>query len=99
MSTIPINFTSLASTPTTATPAAPVTPAAGSAGDALANESTFLKLLVAQLKNQNPLNPSDGTQFVAQLAQFSSLEQSVQMKADLDAIKIALQTKAATAAS
>lgn len=35
----------------------------------------FLKLLVAQLQNQNPLNPSDPTEFTAQLAQFSSLEQ------------------------
>lgn len=35
----------------------------------------FMKLLLAQLKNQNPLSPMDGTDFAAQLAQFSSLEQ------------------------
>lgn len=35
----------------------------------------FLKLLVAQLKNQDPQNPADGTQMAAQLAQFSSVEQ------------------------
>lgn len=34
----------------------------------------FLKLLVTQLQYQDPLNPTDNTQFVAQLAQFSSLE-------------------------
>jgi len=69
-------------------------PAAGSANqplnpsvDPLATEQTFLKLLVAQLQNQDPTQPQDGTQFVAQLAQFSSLEQEVQMRADLDAIK------------
>jgi flagellar basal-body rod modification protein FlgD len=35
----------------------------------------FLKMLVAQLKNQDPLNPMSGTDFATQLAQFSSLEQ------------------------
>ena len=35
----------------------------------------FLRLLVAQLQNQDPLTPQDGTEFVAQLAQFASLEQ------------------------
>ena len=68
----------------------------GTAG--LANENTFLKLLVAQLKNQDPLNPQDGTQFVAQLAQFSGLEQSIQMRQDLDAIKVALKSPTAPAA-
>ena len=37
----------------------------------------FLKLLVEQLKHQDPLAPQDGTQFVAQLAQFNSLEQLI----------------------
>ena len=54
--------------------------------DSLANESTFLTLLVTQLKNQNPMNPMDGTQFVSQLAQFSDLEQSLAMRQDLDAL-------------
>ncbi len=56
-------------------------------GDSLANEQTFLKLFVAQLKNQDPANPQDPTQFVAQLAQFSELEQELQMRQDLDAIR------------
>lgn len=43
--------------------------------DKLANESTFLKLLMAQIQNQDPLNPTDTTQFMGQLVQFSSLEQ------------------------
>jgi flagellar basal-body rod modification protein FlgD len=38
-------------------------------------KNEFLKLLVAQLKHQDPLAPSDGSQMAAQLAQFSSLEQ------------------------
>ncbi len=40
-----------------------------------ADQEMFLKLLVAQMKNQDPLNPTDSTQYTAQLAQFSSLEQ------------------------
>lgn len=37
----------------------------------------FLKLLIAQLKNQDPLSPAQGTEFVAQLAQFSTLERLI----------------------
>ena len=72
-----------------------LTPPVSSGTAGLANENTFLKLLVAQLKNQDPLNPQDGTQFVAQLAQFSGLEQSIQMRQDLDAIRAALKSPTA----
>jgi flagellar basal-body rod modification protein FlgD len=54
--------------------------------DPLANKATFLQLLVAQLKNQDPESPTDGTQFVTQLAQFSSLETGLASRQDLDAI-------------
>lgn len=47
-------------------------------------KDVFLKMLVAQLKNQNPLNPMDGTDFAAQLAQFSSLEQLTNMSAQME---------------
>jgi len=56
----------------------------------LGNENTFLQLLVAQLKNQDPMNPADGTQFVAQLAQFSELEQVMAIRADADSMKAAI---------
>ncbi len=46
-----------------------------SATDPLTQESTFLQLLVAQIKNQDPLNPTDSIQFVGQLVQYSQLEQ------------------------
>lgn len=48
--------------------------------------NTFLKLLVAQLKNQDPLNPLDGTQFTGQIAQFSALEQQINTNTKLSAL-------------
>jgi flagellar basal-body rod modification protein FlgD len=66
-------------TPSIATdPTAPTTPTSSSITDptsSLTNETTFLKLLMAQVQNQDPMNPTDSTQFVGQLVQFSSLEQ------------------------
>ncbi len=70
---------------------------ANSATDPLANESTFLTLLVSQLKNQNPTSPMDGTTFVTQLAQFSDLEQNLAMRNDLDALKTKYAADPATA--
>ncbi|MCX7875648.1 MAG: flagellar hook capping protein [Melioribacteraceae bacterium] len=43
----------------------------------------FLKLMIAQLKNQDPLNPMDGTEYAAQLAQFTSLEQLTNLNANV----------------
>ncbi len=47
------------------------------------SKEDFLLLLVEQLKNQDPLEPMDGTDFTAQLAQFSSLEQQTAMNDNL----------------
>lgn len=49
-----------------------------------ADKDLFMTLLVAQLKNQDPLAPQDGAQFVAQLAQFNSLDQLVQINERLN---------------
>ena len=51
--------------------------------DGLANENTFLQLLVAQIKNQDPTNPTDSVQFLSQLAQFSQLEQLIGIRQEL----------------
>lgn len=47
---------------------------------------SFLKLLIAQMKNQDPTQPMDSTQYVAQLATFSQVEQTVQSNAKLEQI-------------
>jgi flagellar basal-body rod modification protein FlgD len=47
-------------------------------------QDQFLTLLVAQLKNQDPLNPTDATEFTAQLAQYSQLEQLFNLNDSMD---------------
>ena len=66
---------SAGSSSTAASPTAPVT------------ENMFLQLLVAQLQNQDPTNPADSTQFVTQLAQFQTMEQSMNQGQDITAIR------------
>jgi flagellar basal-body rod modification protein FlgD len=52
------------------------------------DKDAFLKLLTTQLQNQDPLNPTDSTEFTAQLAQFSSLEQLSNVNATLNTLKL-----------
>ncbi|MEQ1931770.1 MAG: flagellar hook assembly protein FlgD [Parvularculaceae bacterium] len=74
-------------TPTTAAQ----TPASASAFSSLAgNIDTFLTLLTAQLRNQDPLKPLDTEKFTSQLVQFASVEQSIKTNSHLEAL-IALQ--------
>jgi flagellar basal-body rod modification protein FlgD len=62
-----------------------------SSGKALSGDfNTFLKLLTAQLSNQDPLQPMESTAFVAQLASFSSVEQQIGSNTRLDKILSAL---------
>lgn len=64
--------------------------AAGAAAAAKATQGmgkdAFLTLLITQLQNQDPLNPADSTEFTAQLAQFSSLEQLSQINSQLETL-------------
>ena len=83
-------------TPPTASSTATTTSTADSSvTDPLANQDVFLQLLVAQLENQDPEDPSDGTAFITQLAQFSTLSNSAQMLTDLGAIQQSVATRAA----
>ena len=56
--------------------------------DALGRDA-FLQLLTTQLAHQDPMQPQADTAFIAQLAQFSSLEQLQQMRGTLDTIAAA----------
>jgi flagellar basal-body rod modification protein FlgD len=47
----------------------------------------FLRLLVAQMKTQDPLEPMKGTEFITQLAQFNSVEQLIEIRGELDSIR------------
>lgn len=60
-------------------------PAPGSMSS-LTSENTFLQLLVAQLKNQDPLNPTDSIQFVGQLVQYSELEQLMNINQNISTL-------------
>lgn len=47
---------------------------------------TFLKLLIAQMQNQDPTDPMDSTEQIAQLATFSQVEQTIQTNANLETL-------------
>src|SRR5271165_3953779 len=64
-------------TPASSSPAAAAAPlTAGSATSSALSETQFLQLLTKQLENQDPLQPEDDTQFLAQMAQFTSLQET-----------------------
>ncbi|ETR69936.1 MAG: flagellar basal-body rod modification protein FlgD [Candidatus Magnetoglobus multicellularis str. Araruama] len=66
------------------------TPKSEAEKSAAMNKEQFLTLLVAQLQNQDPLNPMESTEFTSQLAQFSSLEQMIEVNKNLLDIKSAV---------
>ena len=54
--------------------------------DATLNYENFLKLLVAQMKNQDPTEPMDASQQMAQLATFSQVEQTIKTNKNLESM-------------
>jgi len=83
-----------------ATPAgkasAPTDPTTATTGNNQLNEDTFLTLLVAQLKYQDPMNPADSTQFLSQTAQFTQVETLQKMEAEQATAQSASQVLAAS---
>src|SRR4051794_2348788 len=86
-----------AARPTAASASAPSSVA--TSGTTQVTKDMFLQLLVAQIKNQDPLNPSDGQQFLAQLAQFQQLENGINMGQDIAAIRGDLDKASASTTS
>ena len=60
--------------------------AASAQSSATVDYDAFLRLLIAQLKNQDPTKPTDSAQYISQLASFSNVEQGVKLNAKLDAL-------------
>jgi flagellar basal-body rod modification protein FlgD len=91
-----MSTTAVGATSRPATQAGAATPAAPSSE---LDENAFLRLLTAQLQNQDPLSPVDNQAFVAQLAQFSSVEQLHAVSSRLDTLLLATasQNQMATA--
>lgn len=81
MSPIPHDTPSSAASSSTGT-SGPVTTAS-----AAADQNMFLQLLVAQLQNQDPMQPMDSSTFVTQLAQFQQLQSTVSMGQDISGIR------------
>lgn len=59
------------------------------AGKDTVSKDGFLKILAAELQNQDPMNAQDNTQYVAQMAQFTSLEQMQNLNASMEALNTA----------
>jgi flagellar basal-body rod modification protein FlgD len=66
----------------------------GKANSSEVDRDAFIKMFLAQLEHQDPLNPMDGSEFASQLAQFSSLEQLFNANENLEALTAAQDNQA-----
>ena len=73
------------------TPAVSQSTAAKTLTDKTVTQDEFLKLLIAQLQNQDPMKPMDNQEFAAQLAQFNSLGQLIEINSKLGALKLEIR--------
>lgn len=75
-----------AATAATTTSSATGSTASKAAAKASVDYDSFLKLLIAQMKNQDPTDPMDASAQIAQLATFSQVEQAIQMNSNLETL-------------
>lgn len=76
----------MAVTGTSPVTSATSTPTVSAAERASLDYDAFLRLLIAQIKNQDPTKPMDSAQFMSQLASFSNVEQAIKTNTKLDAL-------------
>lgn len=79
-----MNVTS--ATDTTSTNSTSSTSSTTSTSHNTVDYNTFLQLLIAEMKNQDPTNPMDTSQYMSQFAQLSSVEQAMQTNTKLDSL-------------
>ncbi len=83
-----VTSTTAAGTTSTAAanPSSTTTSSSSTASATTVDYNSFLKLLVAELQNQDPTSPADPTQYMSQLASFSAVGQTVQTNTKLDTL-------------
>jgi flagellar basal-body rod modification protein FlgD len=81
-----VDATSSATNAATTTSSTSSSSASQASAKASLDYDSFLKLLIAQMKNQDPTNPMDATEQISQLATFSQVEQTIQTNSNLETL-------------